>query len=95
MSYRLSPRAEADLTDIGDFIARENPAAAIRLLGRIEKACAMLGDNPLIGRARPEIAPAARSWAIGRYLILYRPTEMGAEIIRVIHGARDLNALDI
>lgn len=94
MACRLSPRAEADLAGIADHIAQDSPVAAVRLI-RIEKACALLGDNPLLGRARPEIAPAARSWTIGRYLVLYRPLATGVEIIRVVHGARDLDALEI
>lgn len=94
MGYRLSPKAVADLTDLIDYIAQDSPAAALRLIERIEKACAMVGDNPLLGPARPEIAPEARAWVVGKYLILYRGLPDGAEIVRVVHGARNLNDLD-
>lgn len=95
MGYRLSPKAEADLVDIADYIAQDSPAAALRLIERIEKACATVGDNPLHGPARPEIAADTRAWIVGRYLILYRPIPAGAEIVRVIHGARNLDELDV
>jgi toxin ParE1/3/4 len=94
MGYRLSPKAEADLVGIADYIAQESPAAASQLIERIEKACAMVGDNPLLGPARPEIAPDTRAWVVDRYLILYRPIPAGAEIVRVVHGARNLEELD-
>lgn len=93
MRYRLTPGAEADLADIGDYVAQDNPPAALQLIGRIEKACALLGENPQLGPARPELAPEARSWVVGRYLILYRPIAAGAEIVRIVHGARDLPRL--
>lgn len=95
MAHSLSPRAEADLIDIADYIMQENPSAALRLIERIENACTMLGDNPLLGRSRPDIAPDARSWSVGHYLILYRRMPSGAEIVRVIHGARNLDNLDL
>jgi toxin ParE1/3/4 len=95
MSYRLSPKAEDDLIDIANHIASDSPAAALALVDKIEQACGMLGGNPLLGRSRPEIAPDARSWAVGNYLILHRQIRAGAEIIRVIHGARDLDELEL
>jgi toxin ParE1/3/4 len=53
MGYRLSPKAEADLAAIADYIAQDNPAAALRLIEWIEKACAMIGDSPLLGLPAP------------------------------------------
>lgn len=47
-----------------------------------------------IGKARPEIAPDARVWVIERWLALYRLTEHGAQIVRIIDGARDLAAIE-
>jgi toxin ParE1/3/4 len=93
MSFRFTPAAEADLAELLDYIAAANPAAALRLIDRIEEACRMLGDRPLLGRARPELAPEARSWVVGKYLILYRPRPGGIDIVRVVHGARYLNDL--
>jgi toxin ParE1/3/4 len=90
MSYRLSPRAEADLASISDHIAADNPGAAVRFLEAVEQACARLGETTLTGRARPEIAPDARSWVVGRYLLLYRVGADGIVLVRVVHGARDL-----
>ena len=43
-----------------------------------------------MGRLRPDIAPELRYLAVGNYLILYRTVPNGIQIVRVIHGARDL-----
>jgi toxin ParE1/3/4 len=80
--YTKRPRAEADLLEVWQFIATDSPRAADRLLDRIEARCRLLADNPRLGRARPEIAPDARAWVVGRYPILYRAQDGGIEIVR-------------
>lgn len=37
--------------------------------------------------------PALRSSPVGNYLIFYRPLPDGIEILRVLHGARDIAAI--
>ncbi len=54
---------------------------------RIDAACARLVEHPRIGRACPKISPDARALVIERWLTLYRLTEYGAQIVRVIDGA--------
>lgn len=53
----------------------------------------MLANNPLIGRERPEFRPDLRSYGVGSYIIFYRQIAAGIEIMRVVHGARDLDAI--
>jgi toxin ParE1/3/4 len=88
------PRAETDLVEIWDFIARDDPGAADRQLDRIEAQCQLLAGNPRLGRLRPEIAHDARAWVVGRYLILYRALDDGVEIVRVVHGARAIDQIE-
>jgi toxin ParE1/3/4 len=47
-----------------------------------------------LGRARPEIHAEARSIVIERWLALYRMTEHGVQIVRVLDGGRDLSAIE-
>ena len=93
MTYRLTPKAEADLAAIGDYIAADNPRAAARFLDTIETQCRRLGANPNLGPRRPEIAPDMHLWPVGKYLILYRVATGGIEVVRVAHGARDLERI--
>lgn len=50
----------------------------------------MLARMPQMGRLRPELAEGIRSFAVGRYLILYRQSQGGIEVARVRGGELDL-----
>jgi toxin ParE1/3/4 len=52
-----------------------------------------LSDNPALGPARPDVAPQLRYSPVGSYLIFYRQVDAGVEIVRVLHGARNLRAI--
>lgn len=94
-NIRRRPAAEDDLVSIWRYIAEDDIDAADRLLDRFDEAFTLLADNPRIGRPRPELMPNFRSFAVGRYMIFYRPDDDGIEIIRVIHGARDIENMGI
>ena len=91
--FRRTAEAERDLLSIWRYIAEDNPTAATRLLLSIDEKCALLADNPRLGPARPDIAPDLRYFTVGSYLILYREAPDGVEIVRVLHGARNLSAI--
>lgn len=92
MAYRLTALARNDLKEIADYIGERNPAAAEQLLDefleRIEKLAAM----PTIGTRRDEIRPGLRFSVVRRYGISYRITGINIDILRVIHGARDIES---
>jgi toxin ParE1/3/4 len=50
----------------------------------------MLSRHPLLGRSRTDLHPGLRSFPFGRYVIFYRPLDDGIEVVRVLHGARDI-----
>jgi len=83
-------QAEEDLIEIWIYIAQDNPGAADRVLDDIDERFHALADNPLMGRLRPDIAQELRYFTVGKYLILYRIVPGGIQIVRIIHGARDL-----
>ena len=84
------PAAEEDLIAIWSYIAADNPAAADRLLDRIDAALQFLAGNPHAGPARPELGDTIRSFVVGRYSLFYGVVDGGIELYRVIHGARDI-----
>ncbi len=88
--FRLSLQALADLQEIEDYISRDNPDAAENLLLTIDEKCQLLAQHPGIGFGRSELRPYLRSFAVGNYVIFYHPTGDEIEIVRVLHGARDV-----
>ncbi len=89
----LSPKARNDLDDIWLRIAQDNVSAADRLIDRIVNRCQSLTKHPNLGPARREVAPDARVLVVGDYLALYRIGAAGVQIVRVVHGARQLEGL--
>jgi toxin ParE1/3/4 len=90
---RTRPQAEADLEEIWWHIAQDNPDAADVFLDQIEERCAVLAQFPLMGTAREDLLPSLRSLVVGSYVVFYLPVNGGIEIVRVLHGRRDLDAL--
>ena len=88
-----SARAGLDLDEIWLSVALDSPAAADRLIDRILERCLSLEEFPHLGPARPEIGAGARALTVGDYLVLYRISDAGPEIVRVVHGARRLSGL--
>lgn len=91
--YILAPEADAELTAILEYIAARNRTAAARLLMLMEATFRMLADFPSAGRARADVHPDVRSFAIGSYVLIYRQVEDGVEIARIADGRRDLTSL--
>jgi toxin ParE1/3/4 len=91
----LRPRAREDILDIWQFIALDNETAATKLVHRFDRAVQMLADNPHAGRERPDLAEGIRSFPVGRYVIFYQPTGNGIDVVRILHGSRDIMPDDV
>ena len=96
-SYRFTPQALGDLLDIWSFIAQDSPTAADRVEEAVFRACDFLAASPLAGQIRKELTPLpVRFWVVqpySHYLIVYDPQKKPLQIIRILHGARDLPSL--
>ena len=91
--YRVSAAARADLDEIWFYIAQDSPEAADKFIRAIVTRFPRLASMSEMGRRREELAPRRRSLAFGNYVVFYRAMENGVEIVRVLHGARDLPPL--
>jgi toxin ParE1/3/4 len=78
---RQSRLAAADLLEIWVHVARDDAAAADRLLDRIDEVCTKLAAAPELGRSREELAPGLRSFPVGRHVIFYRAARGGIELV--------------
>lgn len=89
---RHTTRARRDLLDIWLYIGNDNPAAADRIYARLAARVRILEKRPNAGRARPELAPDARSLIEPPYLIFYRILPDGVQVVRILHGRRRISA---
>lgn len=87
------PLAAVDILDIWDRIADDSVAQADRWIDRLDEALDLLATQPLMGRARNELAANVRSFPFGSYVVFYAPIEDGIDVVRVLHGARDIDAV--
>ena len=90
IALRISPRAAADLEEIGDYISRDNPARAVSFLEELYAAAERACENPAAYPLRPDIAPGIRTAIHGQYLIFFRVLPLEVRVERVLHGARHL-----
>ena len=88
MKTRWTRPALADLEAIADFIGRDNPHAAQRLIVRIIGAVETLREHPHLGR--PGRIAGTRELVVADtpYIAPYRVAAGDVQILAVFHGAR-------
>jgi toxin ParE1/3/4 len=89
-----SPQARADLSDTWDYYAKvADRQRADRIVSEINDACRLIEEHPFGGRSRDEVRPGLRSIFARPYVIFYRVRDEVAEIVRILHGRRDLDEI--
>ena len=87
MEIELTAQAEADLVEIGDFIARDNPSAAERYIRRLRHRIEVLCEFPEAGhpiRRKSNV----RALVERPIIIVYAVKRDRIEVLRFWHGAR-------
>jgi toxin ParE1/3/4 len=91
MRVTFSTAARADLADVYDYIAEDNPRRADSFTGQLVDACVAIGHlpdgTPVLARYR---SAGIRRRIHGRYLIFFRIAPDEVEILRIVHGKRDV-----
>jgi len=89
-------RALEDVAEIAEWISLDNPVAAERFAAAFAKDCGRLTEFPRIGRSVTNSGRTLRGLryrgisGLESWLAFYRVTADTLEIVRVLHGARDL-----
>lgn len=92
----IRPRAGQDLEDLFDYIAENNPDAALRFFDATRQTIARLASMPSIGspyRVNNPRLDGLRKWKVKgfeRYLIFYLFTDERLEVVRILPAVRDL-----
>lgn len=89
----FAAQAKQDLKDITDRIARENPTAAKRLLAEVKRKAKAIADFPEMGHSYTYLLPSLRGFFVGDYIVFYFPQTNSIQVIRVLSGYRDLEAV--
>lgn len=90
-TFRISPRAAADLQEIWNYIAEDNEAAADRVEVEFHELFRALARTPRIGHTREDLTEdPVLFFALRSYLVVYRPSPKGVEIVALVHGSRDV-----
>ncbi len=99
--YSVRPRADRDIDEIADGLTdRAGLDVGLSFLSEVQRTFALIATQPNIGWhskvSHPQLT-TARTFRVSEpftdYLIFYQPFEGHIEILRVVHGARLLNAL--
>ncbi len=98
--YLIRPKADQDLDDQAFYLATHaTPEVGHRFLASAHETFSLLAARPNIGwypRLQAEELQSLRVFRISGFekmLVLYRPLSDRVEILRVIHGSRNLLAL--
>lgn len=87
--FVLHPAAAQDITEIWEFIAADNPAAAGSFREEILEAVRSLVKFPRSGHIRSDLTSRPLRFQVVRdYLIAYAPDEKPLVVLAVIHGRR-------
>lgn len=92
------PRVWQDLAELATHIGRDSPRTADRFLDAAQATFAQLARNPLSAGRYFSRNPRLAGIRVGRvrgfpkHLVFFLPVEAGIEVVRVLHGLRDLDA---
>jgi toxin ParE1/3/4 len=96
---KLNPQVVSDLLEVAEYIALDNEEAAHHFLVAANEAFEQLAANPFLGAKRNFRNPrhsGIRAWTIPafeNYVAFYQPFDGGVYIVRLLHGARDIERL--
>ena len=89
-AYRITPRAERDIKEIGRYtLKRWGKEQRNAYILQIEVKVELLAENPDLGRQRNDIRPGFLCFPVGEHLIFYRPHSERIDIIGVLHNRMD------
>jgi len=88
----VRPLARFDISGIWEYIAEDSETQADAFVDRLSSKFNLLAGRPELGRMRVDLMAQLRSFPFERYVIFYRTISNGVEVIRVLHGARDVEA---
>jgi toxin ParE1/3/4 len=92
-SYKLRPRARADLEEIWDYSSTTwSIERAGSHISSIRDVIDKLAANPLSGQSAEHIAAGYRKQVCGSHVVFYVARTGFIDVVRILHGRTDLPA---
>ena len=90
--YKLSKEAEKDLDSIKSYLLEEAGGRVARyVLKELKEGMQFISDAPDAGHMREDLTDTpVKFWPVFSYLIIYDSQARPIEIVRVLHGGRDV-----
>lgn len=95
----LRPKAQADIEAIVDYLLVERPPSAKDFVSTLQNTFDLLAENPKIGATRQyrqKTLSGMRMFPMKQfsaYLIFYLHNDQTLDVVRVLHGSKDISAL--
>jgi len=93
---RIRPAAETDVDDAALYIAQDNLPAALRFYDAVDRTFRLIRETPnrwpRCEFDHPQLADVRKRAVDGfkNYLVFYSVRGRNVDVIRVLHGARDI-----
>ncbi|SKB11555.1 conserved hypothetical protein [Planktothrix sp. PCC 11201] len=91
--YLITLPAKQDLREINNYLTRFSPVAVRQINEKIQQQFKRLADFPNMGQSCNELSEGLRRFPVEDYLIFYRPISNGVEIVRIVSGYRNIEAV--
>jgi toxin ParE1/3/4 len=91
----ISPLAEADLLEIGDYIAQDKPRRAPSFIDELIEQAEKITQMPRGYTAREDLAAGLRMCTHGPCILFFRVIGTVVRVERVLHSRRDIDADDL
>ena len=90
--FVLSAPASRDLDEILTYVLQQSgPRRARHVAEAFHEAFAKVAESPDLGHRREDLTVSpVLFFAVWSYLVVYKPETEPLEIVRVLHGARDV-----
>ena len=94
--FVLAPAAKSDILEIWNYYASEvgDVSLADRMRDELFAGIRAAARKPALGHLRRDLADEPlRFWRVRKFLIIYRSDAKPIQVVRVLHGARDMHAV--
>ena len=99
LSLHIRPAAALDIDEIVDYLASENILVSQSFVSDLQRCFDLLAENPKIGVQRQyrfKALSGMRMFPLKKYssyLVFYLADDLSIDIVRVLHGHRDIEKL--